>query len=83
MQLGHLGDTAFDIPFINPTWFFVFLAWTIVWKGLALWNSAQHKHQWWFVALLLINTAGLLEIFYLFFILKKKFSDLFPVGKIE
>ena len=44
-----------------------FLAiWSIVWKGLALWKSAKKNHLAWFVVLLLINTAGILEILYIY-----------------
>lgn len=52
--------------------FFLLIAWSLVWKGLALWKSAQRKENWWFVALLVINTAGILEILYLFVFSKEK-----------
>ena len=39
--------------------------WTIVLKGFALWYSARAGQKWWFVALLVINTLGILEIIYL------------------
>ncbi len=45
--------------------------WTIPWKGVALWKSARQSEKTWFVALLLINTVGLLEILYIFFFSKK------------
>ena len=78
-----MGHGGFNAPFVDPTWFIIFILWTIIWKGLALWYAAQREEQFWFMALLVINTAGLLEIFYLFFIAKKKFTQLFPIGKIE
>lgn len=54
-------------------WFFIpVLIWSIFWKGMALWRSAQLKSKPWFVALLLINTMGLLEILYLFVFSRKK-----------
>jgi len=43
------------------------LLWHIVWKGLALWKAAGNQQKNWFIALLLINTAGILEILYLVF----------------
>ncbi len=46
--------------------------WTLPWKGVALWRSAQRKEKWWFVALFVVNTAGLLEILYIFVFSKKK-----------
>jgi methionyl-tRNA synthetase len=80
MMAGY--SAGMQLPF-DPAWFLVFLAWTIVWKGLALWHSAQRDDRLWFIALLVINTGGILEIVYLFAFAKKKFSDLFPIGKIE
>lgn len=40
--------------------------WSLPWKGVALWKAAQKKDVYWFVALLLINTVGILEILYIF-----------------
>ena len=40
--------------------------WVLVWKGIALWKAARHNQKWWFIALLVINTLGLLEILYIF-----------------
>lgn len=57
----------------NNWWWFVVLAlWSIAWKGLALWVSAKKDDKIWFIALLILNTAGLLEIFYLFFFSKRE-----------
>jgi len=41
--------------------------WTLIWKGLALWKSAHNNHKIWFVVFILpINTAGILEILYIY-----------------
>ena len=42
-----------------------FLFWEIVWKGLALWKSAKKGQKYWFIALLIVNSLGLLPIVYL------------------
>ena len=55
----------------------IIILWSIFWKGLALWHSAQRGQPWWFVVILVVNTFGILEIMYLFFVLKLKFSQLF------
>lgn len=39
--------------------------WTIVLKGFSLWYAARGGQKWWFIALLAINTVGILEIVYL------------------
>jgi methionyl-tRNA synthetase len=44
------------------------VAWSLFWKGLALWRAARNQHKYWFIALLVINTAGVLEILYLIFV---------------
>lgn len=48
------------LPFIA-----LIAVWTIIIKGYALWTAARSGQKWWFVALLVINTIGILEIIYL------------------
>lgn len=55
------------------------ILWTLVWKGLGLWHSARRGQYWWFLILLVVNTLGILEIIYLFFVAKLKFKDLFTL----
>jgi hypothetical protein len=50
--------------------------WTLFWKGTALWHAGRRHQPVWFVILLLINTLGILEILYLFLVLKLKLSQL-------
>lgn len=45
---------------------------TIVLKGVALWKAARLTDTRWFIIMLVINTAGLLELFYIFVVAKKK-----------
>lgn len=42
--------------------------WEIVWKGIALWRAALNGHKGWFVAMLVINSVGLLPLIYLSFV---------------
>lgn len=39
--------------------------WSVVWKGVALYRAGSLRDKGWFIALFLINTAGILEILYL------------------
>lgn len=55
----------------------IILLWELVWKGLALWHSGRRGQPWWFVILLVVNTFGILEITYLFAVIKLKWSELF------
>lgn len=53
------------------------LLWILPWKGYALWTASQRSSKEWFVFLMLpINTFAALDIFYIFFIAKKKPEDL-------
>lgn len=63
--------TGFTSPFttgfmlaLMPLLFLVAI-WTIIIKGYALWHAARNGQKWWFIALLIINTLGILEIIYL------------------
>ena len=52
--------------FYDKKWLLVLvMVWDIAWKGVALWKGAQRKDKGWFIALLLLNTAGILPIVYL------------------
>jgi len=52
---------------------FVLLAiWSIIWKGIALWKSARNGSKVWYIIMLLVNTVGILEIIYIFFVGKRK-----------
>jgi len=52
------------IPLDRQMWFLALFAWSLVWKGLALWKAAQKGSKPWFVAFMVINTLGVLEILY-------------------
>jgi hypothetical protein len=42
------------------------VVWGIFWKGWALWRAAKNDSKVWFVVLLVLNTAGILDILYIF-----------------
>ena len=41
------------------------VVWSLVWKGIALWQAGKNAHLGWFIALYILNTLGILEIVYL------------------
>lgn len=55
----------------NPWLVYLIIAWTLPWKGVALWKSARNSQKYWFIALLILNTLAILEIIYIFFFSKK------------
>lgn len=58
----------------NPMLMASIILWSLPWKGFALWKAAQMKDKIWFVIILVVNTFGLLEILYIFFLSKHKFN---------
>jgi len=42
------------------------LIWEIYWKGHALWIAAQKEEKKFFIAILIINSVGILPIYYLY-----------------
>ncbi len=60
---------------LNHLWllpvFILVVVWSLVWKGLALWRAARAGHWRWFIALLVVNTMGLLEILYIYIFSRK------------
>ena len=55
----------------HPAAVILLLAWSLIWKGLALWKSAELRQKYWFVILIVVNTFGLLEILYLIFVARR------------
>ena len=55
---------AFEMVYLGIILILVF--WEIFWKGIALWKAARNSQKYWFVALLILNTAGILPILYIF-----------------
>lgn len=48
------------------------VAWSLPWKGFALWKSARRGDNIWFIILFLINTLAILEILYIFIFSERK-----------
>jgi hypothetical protein len=58
--------------------------WVLIWKGYSLWLASRIGSKRWFIALLMLNTFGILDIFYIFYIAKKTPKDLARVlGKTK
>lgn len=60
-----------------PPIIIVIALWSLFWKIFALWHAARKSARGWFIVIMLVNTAGILEIVYLFGVAKIKPEDLF------
>lgn len=68
----HFVNGMFSWGYPQMGIFLLIVAWSLVWKGIALWKAARAGQMYWFVALLVINTVGVLEIIYIYFFAGKK-----------
>lgn len=59
----------------NPWIIIALAAWTLPWKGWALWIAARKSSKAWFIALLVLNTLAILEILYIFVFSKERKKD--------
>jgi len=65
-------DALLEYHAANFWWLIPLSIWTLVWKGMGLWKSAKNKKLYWFLAILILNTAGILPIVYILFFQKKR-----------
>lgn len=59
---------------IDPSlmlWLAPLILWEAVWKAIALWKAGRNNQLPWFIAILILNTAGILPIVYLAFFQNK------------
>ncbi|TXI90255.1 MAG: hypothetical protein E6Q36_01745 [Chryseobacterium sp.] len=63
--------TIEEFTFQNLWWFSLLFIWSLAWKGWALWIAAHKNQKVWFIVFLIVNTLGILEIFYIFYFSKQ------------
>jgi hypothetical protein len=56
------------------------VVWSLVWKGVALWKAARRDQPLWYIALLIFNTAGILDMLYIFIYAPRR-PDLISEGR--
>lgn len=77
MNLSTLIEQIQSAQGLNdlPSWFWatiiIIALWDLVWKGIALWHAGRGNQLYWFIALLIVNSAGILPIVYLLGFKKK------------
>ena len=69
-ERGSDWGTSIGIHRLALFVFFV-VVWTLAWKGWALWLAARRHEKVWFIVLLFLNTAGIVEIVYIVLIAKR------------
>ncbi|MFA6393228.1 MAG: DUF5652 family protein [Candidatus Paceibacterota bacterium] len=61
----------------------ILVLWILPWKGYALWTAARNSHKGWFIALIVLNTLAILDIFYIFYIAKRTPRNFFKAFKTK
>jgi hypothetical protein len=61
----------------------IVILWTLFWKGYGIWVAARAGHKRWFIALAILNTFGILDIFYIFYVAKKTPKDIRKILKTK
>ncbi len=69
----------YSLIVMHPLLITALVIWSFMIKGAALLRAYERKEKWWFVALLFINTLGILEVFYLYTKRKPKAAHKEPV----
>lgn len=65
-EITALVASLFNISVTLATLSFILITlWSLTWKGIALWYAARNHQNRWFIALLVLNTVGILDIIYL------------------
>lgn len=72
-ELNHVFAALGGITLVLVT----LVVWSLIWKGIGLWFAARNYQKGWYIAILVLNTAGILEIIYLLFFR----SDKQPITK--
>jgi len=60
---------------VNPVfwnWLLPLVVLDLILKGISLWRAARYNQKGWFIALLVVNSVGILPVIYLLFFEKKK-----------
>lgn len=64
--MTHITDAFSSLGGIT-TLIVALVVWSLIWKGIGLWYAARNYQKGWYIAILILNTAGILEIIYLLF----------------
>jgi len=70
-EWGMMSGYTFGLLTIGALLFFILMIAVIVLKGYSLWHAAKRGEKGWFVAILILNTLGILELCYLYFVVGK------------
>ncbi len=63
--MSYLAELATELGIAS--WLLIaILAWSLLWKLIAMWKSAKNNHLVWFILIAVFNTIGILPILYIY-----------------
>ena len=79
-MINAQGGLNMDLQLIYDYWPLIsaVIVWDLLWKGAALWIAARQSDKPWFVALLVLNTIGILPLAYIYVFSKREKTDAKP-----
>ncbi|MBM3206469.1 MAG: hypothetical protein FJZ43_02520 [Candidatus Staskawiczbacteria bacterium] len=80
-MLSAINIETINAIYEKPSLLIIIMAlsmWSLIWKGFALWKASRNSQRNWFVAMLILNTLGILEIIYIFYLQKKDKKEITP-----
>lgn len=70
-----MNEAVYNLLQANPWLIPLLVAWSLPWKGWALWRAARLKYAAWFIILLVLNLLGIPEIIFIL-VTNKKYAEL-------
>lgn len=67
----EVGPSGIILLVLIAFLFFMLIAAMLCLKAYVLWTAARRNEVGWFIAVLLVNTMGILELIYLYFVVEK------------
>ena len=71
LEVWNLRYTVISTMQLSPIppglllWLIPVLIVDVILRGFALWGAARRKQLWWFIALMVVNSLGVLPLLYL------------------
>jgi len=60
------------VHFLSSPVVIILFFWDVIWKSIALWKAARNNQLYWFIAVAILNTVGILPIIYILFFQKDR-----------
>lgn len=67
-----MEQSAQLVQLLSSPFVIILFLWDVIWKSIALWKAARNNQLYWFIAVAILNTVGILPIIYILFFQNEK-----------